>query len=133
MIDEYPVLAVAAAVAEGVTRMEGLAELRVKESNRLEKIAEGLKACGVRVDIDGDDLIVHGRGNLSVKGGAVIATGFDHRIAMSFLVLGGITREPVTIDRADAIATSFPTFISEMNKRGCDIRLSGEQRAASGG
>lgn len=133
MIDEYPVLAVAAAVAEGVTRMEGLAELRVKESNRLEKIAEGLKACGVRTEIDGDDLIVHGRGNLSVKGGAVIETGFDHRIAMSFLVLGGVTREPVTIDRADAIATSFPTFIREMNKRGCDIRLADDRRAVSGG
>jgi 3-phosphoshikimate 1-carboxyvinyltransferase len=133
MIDEYPILAVAASVAEGVTRMEGLAELRVKESNRLEKIADGLKACGVRTEIDGDDLIVYGRGHLSVMGGATIETGFDHRIAMSFLVLGGITREPVTIDRADAIATSFPSFIKEMNKRGCDIRLAGEQRAASGG
>ncbi|TNE31805.1 MAG: 3-phosphoshikimate 1-carboxyvinyltransferase [Alphaproteobacteria bacterium] len=132
MIDEYPILAVAASVAEGITRMEGLAELRVKESNRLEKIASGLKACGVRTEIDGDDLIVYGRGNLSVMGGVTIETGFDHRIAMSFLVLGGVTREPITIDRADAIATSFPTFIKEMNKRGCDIRLASEQAHAFG-
>ncbi|TVQ84884.1 MAG: 3-phosphoshikimate 1-carboxyvinyltransferase [Micavibrio sp.] len=131
MIDEYPVLAVAAAFAEGRTRMEGLAELRVKESNRLEKIAEGLKACGVQAMIEEDDLVVLGRGDLSVGGGGQIETGFDHRIAMSFLVLGAAARAPVTIDRADAIATSFPGFVEKMNACGCDLRLSDTEPRAS--
>lgn len=123
MIDEYPILAVAASFAKGTTRMQGLEELRVKESNRLEKIAAGLLSCGVQAEIDGDDLIVHGTDGAAPEGGAQIATGFDHRIAMSFLVLGGKTQKPVTIDAPDAIATSFPNFIADMTALGCDIRL----------
>ena len=123
MIDEYPILAVAAAFADGTTRMEGLAELRVKESNRLEKIAEGLNACGARAEIEGDDLIVHGSEGRALKGGATIETGFDHRIAMSFLVMGTSTNMPIIIDKPDAIATSFPNFITDMNELGADIKL----------
>lgn len=123
MIDEYPILAVAAAFAEGTTRMEGLAELRVKESNRLEKIAEGLNACGARAEIERDDLIVYGSEGRALKGGATIETGFDHRIAMSFLVMGTVTNMPITIDKPDAISTSFPNFIADMNEIGADIKL----------
>jgi 3-phosphoshikimate 1-carboxyvinyltransferase len=108
MIDEYPVLAVAAAFARGATRMRGLAELRVKESDRLAAVSDGLTASGVTNHIEGDDLIVEG--SSAVRGGATIATHLDHRIAMSFLVMGLATREPVTIDDAAMIATSFPTF-----------------------
>ena len=86
MIDEYPILAVAAAFAEGTTRMRGLKELRVKESDRLEATAAMLRVNGVTVEIDGDDLIVHGKGN--VAGGGEVATHMDHRIAMSALVMG---------------------------------------------
>src|SRR5204862_6752121 len=97
MIDEYPVLAVAAACAKGRTIMRGLAELRVKESDRLAAIATGLAACGVRVSVEGDDLIVEGSGNFPA-GGARIATHRDHRIAMAFLVLGPAANQPVAID-----------------------------------
>ena len=120
MIDEYPILAMAAACAAGRTRMRGLAELRVKESDRLAGIAEGLAACGVRVGIEGDDLIVEGAGNLPA-GGAMIATQLDHRIAMAFLVLGLAANEPVRIDDAAPIATSFPGFVSLMNGLGAAI------------
>jgi len=113
MIDEYPVLAVAAACARGRTRMRGLAELRVKESDRLTGIAEGLARCGVRVTVEGDDLIVEGADNFPA-GGAMIETQLDHRIAMAFLVLGLATREPVRIDDARPIATSFPDFVPLM-------------------
>jgi 3-phosphoshikimate 1-carboxyvinyltransferase len=119
MIDEYPILAVAAAFAEGVTRMEGLAELRVKESDRLAAIAHGLAACGVAVEIEGDDLIVTGGGR--PKGGALIAANLDHRIAMSFLVMGMASEEPVQIDDGRSIATSFPGFVALMNGLGADI------------
>jgi 3-phosphoshikimate 1-carboxyvinyltransferase len=108
MIDEYPVLAVLAAFAEGETRMEGLAELRVKESDRLAATAAGLAACGVEVHVDGDDLIVAGKG--SVKGGGLVETHLDHRIAMAFLVLGLGAEQPVTVDDVAMIATSFPDF-----------------------
>ena len=118
MIDEYPVLAVAAAFAEGTTRMEGLAELRVKESDRLSAIARGLLSCGVRAEIDGDTLIVHGG---KPRGGARIATGLDHRIAMAFLVMGLASAEPVAIDDDAAIATSFPGFVDLMNTLGAKI------------
>ena len=118
MIDEYPVLAVAAAFAEGTTRMEGLGELRVKESDRLTAIAQGLASCGVRAEIDGDTLIVHGG---RPQGGARIATGFDHRIAMAFLVMGLGSREPVAVDDDAAIATSFPGFVDLMNNLGAKI------------
>ncbi len=94
MIDEYPVLAVAAAFAEGTTRMQGLHELRVKESDRLAAVAAGLAAAGVRHAIEGDDLVVHG--DKAVAGGGTVATHLDHRIAMAFLVMGLASREPVT-------------------------------------
>lgn len=117
MIDEFPVLAMAAACADGVTRMRGLAELRVKESDRLAAIATGLESCGVRVDAGEDSLTVHGTGK-PPKGGALIETHLDHRIAMSFLVLGTATDEPVTIDDSRPIATSFPGFADLLNGLG---------------
>ena len=120
MIDEYPVLAVAAASARGRTVMRGLAELRVKESDRLAGTAEGLGRCGVKVAVEGDDLIVDGDGALP-KGGTVIATRLDHRIAMAFLVLGLAAREPIQIDDARPIATSFPDFVPLMNRLGAGL------------
>jgi 3-phosphoshikimate 1-carboxyvinyltransferase len=117
MIDEYPVLAVAAACARGRTTMRGLAELRVKESDRLTGTAEGLAACGVRVTVEGDDLIVEGSGNFPA-GNAAIATRLDHRMAMAFLVLGLATNQPVRIDDARPIATSFPDFVPLMARLG---------------
>jgi 3-phosphoshikimate 1-carboxyvinyltransferase len=119
MIDEYPVLAAAAACAKGSTRMLGLRELRVKESDRLALIAEGLHRCGVHVDVEGDDLIVHGDGK--PPEGGTVRTEMDHRIAMSFLVLGCAARNPVRIDDGSFIATSFPGFIEMMNKMGAKI------------
>jgi 3-phosphoshikimate 1-carboxyvinyltransferase len=120
MIDEYPILAVAAACARGRTVMRGLAELRVKESDRLLGIAAGLDSCGVSVAVDGDNLIVDGDGGL-LTGGASIATNLDHRIAMAFLVLGLTCRLPVRIDDAAPIATSFPSFIGLMKGLGAAI------------
>ena len=108
MIDEYPILAVAAAFAKGETRMRGLAELRVKESDRLTAISDGITAVGVESRIEGDDLIVHGAS--IVTGGAMVATHLDHRIAMSFLVMGLASENPISIDDETMIATSFPTF-----------------------
>jgi 3-phosphoshikimate 1-carboxyvinyltransferase len=108
MIDEYPVLAVAAAFAEGETRMRGLHELRVKESDRLVAVGAGLRAAGVDYAIEGDDLIVRGSGE--APGGGVVATHLDHRIAMSFLVMGLATKNPMAIDDSRMIATSFPSF-----------------------
>jgi 3-phosphoshikimate 1-carboxyvinyltransferase len=116
MIDEYPVLACLAAYAEGETRMEGLSELRVKESDRLNATTEGLKACGVEAQVEGDDLIVVGRGE--VRGGTLVETHMDHRIAMAFLTLGIGAAAPVTIDDTAMIATSFPGFMSLMTKLG---------------
>ena len=109
MIDEYPVLAVAAAFASGETRMCGLSELRVKESDRLAAVAAGLEEAGVEAAIEGDDLIVAGRDG-DVPGGGIAATHLDHRIAMSFLCLGLAARKPMAIDDRGMIATSFPTF-----------------------
>jgi 3-phosphoshikimate 1-carboxyvinyltransferase len=120
MIDEYPVLAVAAAYAAGVTRMEGLHELRVKESDRLAAVAAGLAAAGVEAAIEGDDLIVTG-GNGRVAGGGVALTHLDHRIAMSFLILGMASEKPMGIDDAETIATSFPAFRNLMNGLGAAI------------
>ncbi|HTT79060.1 MAG TPA: 3-phosphoshikimate 1-carboxyvinyltransferase [Stellaceae bacterium] len=122
MIDEYPVLAAAAACAKGRTIMRGLAELRVKESDRLSGIAEGLASCGVAVTVEGDDLIVEGAGG-PPKGGALIQTRLDHRIAMAFLVLGLATREPVRIDDSRPIATSFPDFVPLMARLGAAFRV----------
>jgi 3-phosphoshikimate 1-carboxyvinyltransferase len=120
MIDEYPILAVAAACAAGTTRMRGLAELRVKESDRLATIAAGLAACGARLEIEGDDLLVHGTGT-PPQGGATVATQMDHRIAMAFLVLGQVTAEPVAIDDGSFIDTSFPGFVALMRGLGATI------------
>ncbi len=117
MIDEYPILAVAASFAKGRTVMRGLAELRVKESDRLTGTATGLAACGVKVSVEGDDLIVEGDGG-PPAGGATIETRLDHRIAMAFLVLGLACRSPVRIDDASPIATSFPGFVALMNGLG---------------
>jgi len=110
MIDEYPVLAALAAFAEGDTVMRGIGELRVKESDRIAAMAAGLRACGVGVTEEAEGMIVHGRGPGGVPGGARVATHLDHRIAMSFLVLGLAARAPVTVDDAAPIATSFPGF-----------------------
>ena len=120
MIDEYPILAVAAACARGRTVMRGLAELRVKESDRLSAIATGLASCGVHVAVDGDTLIIEGDGG-APAGGALIETQLDHRIAMAFLVLGLATRLPVRIDDAAPIATSFPGFVALINSLGGTI------------
>lgn len=117
MIDEYPILAVAAAFAEGETHMRGLSELRVKESDRLSAIAAGLRAAGVGCTIAGDDLIVEGCGG-DVPGGGLAATELDHRIAMSFLCLGLAARRKMTIDDARMIATSFPSFTTQMTQLG---------------
>jgi 3-phosphoshikimate 1-carboxyvinyltransferase len=120
MIDEYPILAVAAACAVGSTRMTGLAELRVKESDRLRAIAEGLSACGVTVEVAADELIVHGQGG-PPPGGGHIEAQHDHRIAMSFLVLGGLAQAPVSVAGAETIDTSFPGFAALMNRLGARI------------
>jgi len=119
MIDEYPVLAVAASFAEGTTVMRGLKELRVKESDRLAAVAAGLRANGVDVEIDGDDLIVRGRGR--ARGGGQVLTHMDHRIAMAFLMMGLASEKPVGIDDAAFIATSFPGFAATMVGLGADL------------
>jgi 3-phosphoshikimate 1-carboxyvinyltransferase len=119
MIDEYPVLAAVASFAEGETRMEGLAELKVKESDRLSATAAGLVACGVEAHVEGDDLVVVGGGE--VRGGALIETHLDHRIAMAFLTLGLGASNPVTVDDTSMIATSFPDFVPLMTKLGADF------------
>ena len=117
MIDEYPVLAVAASFAEGTTRMNGLHELRVKESDRLAAVAAGLAENRVPHRIEGDDLVVEGDSR-APRGGGLVATHLDHRIAMSFLVMGLATREPVRVDDGAMIATSFPSFLPTMNALG---------------
>jgi 3-phosphoshikimate 1-carboxyvinyltransferase len=116
MIDEYPVLAVAAAFAEGDTLMQGIGELRVKESDRIAGMAAGLKANGVSTDDAQETLVVHGMAK--VPGGASVETRLDHRIAMSFLVLGMAAENPVTIDDAATIATSYPNFRQSMASLG---------------
>ena len=115
MIDEYPILAVAASFASGTTRMRGLHELRVKESDRLAAVAAGLAAAGAGHAIEGDDLVVEGG---TPRGGGTVATHMDHRIAMSFLVMGLASREPMTVDDVGMIATSFPEFRPAMERLG---------------
>src|SRR5690606_25879272 len=121
MIDEYPILSVVAAFAEGRTVMRGVKELRVKESDRIDAMARGLEACGVRVEEQEDVLIVHGMGPGGVPGGATVRTHLDHRIAMSFLNLGLAAKRPVSVDDGSPIATSFPAFESLMTGLGAPI------------
>jgi 3-phosphoshikimate 1-carboxyvinyltransferase len=121
MIDEYPVLSVVAAFATGRTVMRGVKELRVKESDRIDAMARGLEACGVRVEEDEDTLIVHGMGAGGVPGGATCATHIDHRIAMSFLVCGLAAKAPVAVDDGSPIQTSFPVFEGLMRGLGAEI------------
>ena len=125
MIDEYPVLAAAAACAKGETRMEGLEELRVKESDRLTAVADGLLVCGVSAKVEGDTLTVNGCDGL-VPGDATIGVNLDHRIAMAFLVLGLAAENPIGIDDPSAIATSYPAFIDHMNSLGAAITSSAD-------
>ena len=120
MIDEYPILAVAAAFAEGTTRMHGLGELRVKESDRLAAIADGLRAAGVGAAIEGDTLIVEGCAGRP-PGGATIDAAHDHRIAMAFLVLGLACERPIAVAGTETIDTSFPGFAAAMNGLGAAI------------
>jgi 3-phosphoshikimate 1-carboxyvinyltransferase len=119
MIDEYPVLAVAAAFAQGATIMRGLSELRVKESDRLAATADMLRINGIEVTIEGDDMIVTGKGQ--VAGGGVVATHMDHRIAMSALVMGLASEQGVQVDDTAFIATSFPDFTELMRSLGADF------------
>jgi 3-phosphoshikimate 1-carboxyvinyltransferase len=119
MIDEYPILAVAAACAEGTTSMRGLKELRVKESDRLSATAAMLRVNGVEAETCGDDLIVRGRGR--APGGGLVVTHMDHRIAMAALTLGFASDKPVMVDDASFIATSFPGFVATMRCLGGDI------------
>lgn len=120
MIDEYPVLACVAAFAEGETHMAGLSELKLKESDRLAATAAGLAACGVLARVTGDDLTVEGSGE--VKGGGLVPTHMDHRIAMAFLTLGLGAANPVTVDDTSMIATSFPGFVKLMTKLGAQLQ-----------
>jgi 3-phosphoshikimate 1-carboxyvinyltransferase len=110
MIDEFPIFFVAAAFAEGTSRTRGLEELRVKESDRLAAMAEGLAAIGARVEVAADGLTVTGSGGEPLAGGAAIAARLDHRVAMSFAVAGLRCREPVIVDDMAPVDTSFPGF-----------------------
>jgi len=123
MIDEYPVLAVAASFAEGRTLMQGLEELRVKESDRLAAVAAGLKANGVDCEEGEASLAVHGVPGGKGLGGGTVATHLDHRIAMSFLVMGLACPQPVTVDDSTMIATSFPEFMDLMAGLGAEIGI----------
>lgn len=120
MIDEFPILSVAASFARGKTYMPDLAELRVKESDRLAAIAAGLAAAGVRAEMGEDNLAVFGTG-AAPQGGCTVATHLDHRIAMSFLIMGMAAQAPVAVDDAETINTSFPGFAALMNGLGADI------------
>lgn len=121
MIDEYPVLSVVAAFAEGVTDMQGVAELRVKESDRIDAMAKGLRAAGVTVEEGDDWWRVTGLGHGQVPGGATVASQLDHRIAMAFMVMGMATKEPMTVDDGTPIATSFPIFERLMGELGARL------------
>lgn len=123
MIDEYPILAVAAAFAEGQTIMRGIGELRVKESDRIAMMATGLQACGVAVTEEPEGMIVNGTGGGLVPGGATVAAKLDHRIAMSFAVLGLRAKAPVRVDDASPINTSFPGFVDLMNGLGAELAV----------
>ena len=120
MIDEYPILAIAAAVASGKTKLSGLAELRHKESDRFKAIIKGLESCGIKVESDNDDIIIYG--NNKILGGTTIDCNHDHRVAMSFMILGALSLKPIKVIGCKSIATSYPTFVSDMNCLGMDIR-----------
>ena len=119
MIDEFPILSVAAATASGTTQMLGVAELRVKETDRIKVMADGLAACGVAVDYDDDSMRVSGS---VIKGGTTLSAQHDHRIAMSFLTLGLVAEAPIAVTGCATIETSFPGFANGMNQLGADIR-----------
>jgi len=121
MIDEYPVLSVVAAFADGVTDMQGVKELRVKESDRIDAMAKGLRAAGVTVDEGPDWWMVTGLGQGNVPGGATVASQLDHRIAMAFMVMGMATQKPMTVDDGSPIATSFPIFDRLMRDLGAQF------------
>jgi 3-phosphoshikimate 1-carboxyvinyltransferase len=125
MIDEYPVLAAISAFAKGTTQMDGLAELKVKESDRLQATATGLEANGVSVRIDGDSLIVDGKQRM--RGGGSVATHLDHRIAMAFLTAGLASDKPIVVDDTSMIATSFPEFQGMMETLGARFEEAPEQ------
>lgn len=118
MVDEFPILFIAAALAKGSSTFRGLEELRVKESDRISVMAKGLAAIGVHVEELEDGLIVHGSGGALLKGGATIGAQLDHRIAMSFAIAGLVSAAPVTIDDMSPVATSFPTFVSMLEGLG---------------
>ena len=118
MIDEYPILSVAAASANGTTEMLGIAELSVKETDRIKVMADGLISCGVKVDYDGDSMRVT---NSTVEGGVTISAEHDHRIAMSFLTLGMNAKVPITVSGCATIETSFPGFSTAMNDLGASL------------
>lgn len=124
MIDEYPVLSVVAAFAQGKTHMPGVKELRVKESDRIDAMAKGLRAAGLTVDEGEDWWTVHGLGHGNVPGGTMVESRLDHRIAMSFLVMGMATQDAISVDDAGPIATSFPIFESLMASLGARIERS---------
>jgi len=121
MVDEFPILFVAAALAQGRTITRGLEELRVKESDRISVMAEGLRAIGARVEETEDGLIIDGTGGEKLPGGATVAAHLDHRIAMSFAVAGLVSRNPVTIDDMAPVATSFPIFTDLMRTLGAEV------------
>ena len=118
MIDEYPILSVAAATASGTTEMLGVAELRVKETDRIKVMADGLAACGVTVDYDDDTIRVS---SSTITGGATLSAQHDHRIGMSFLTLGMIAAQPITVYGCTTIETSFPGFATRMSEHGALI------------
>jgi 3-phosphoshikimate 1-carboxyvinyltransferase len=122
MIDEYPILSIAASVAKGVSVFEGIGELRVKESDRLTNMANGLKACGVVTKATENTLTISGISGRP-EGGTIITSQLDHRIAMSYLVLGLISKKPITVDDAQPIETSFPNFTNLMNQLGANMEF----------
>ncbi len=126
MIDEYPILAVAAAAAKGTTVLNGLGELRVKESDRLAAIADGLRACGIEVEEGQDRLAIHGTAG-RLPGGGCVRTQMDHRIAMAFLTFGMASERPVQVDDGGMIETSFPGFVDRMNGIGAQIAGAGKK------
>jgi len=121
MIDEYPILAVAAAATNGRSRFCGLSELRYKESNRFNAIIDGLNLCGISVKNEGDDILIEGNRN-NIEGGIKIDCDYDHRVAMSFLVLGAISKKPIEVVGCDSIITSYPNFCDHMNSLGLKIK-----------